>query len=247
MHNAQVVLPGMDGSCVLVEKFEEALLRKDKSRKVILIEYPKEEYLDYDGIAKRLTEEWIPRQLPKDNRGYVLVSQSYSCHVGLRLRTNNILRAHVFINAFAGRPAPSFLWRLFPRILFKIPPPSRIAAPLFLGREYHEDMRKVQMEGSRVDSQVMSYRLRDCLNEDSWHLWRNSRAIQSHSTLYLCGDADPIVGSTSMAAAMRNARDDVHWVVVNNGPHLLLQRFGEQCAFIIDDFLINLCKSHTPI
>ncbi len=232
----------MDGSGVLLDEFSTSLKQADPTREVVLIEYPRDEYLDYDTLATRLRNEWVPALLPPDGRGYVLVSQSYSAHVGLRLRAAGRLRAHVFINAFAGRPltVPRAAWRLFPRVLFRVPPPSRIAAPIFLGWAEHEGMRKVQLMAAECDPFVMSHRLRDCLAEDSWHRWRDAEALPGRSTLYLCGAGDPLVGSRKMAAVMREARDDIAWVVVDNGPHLLLQRFGRKCAATIDEFLANL-------
>lgn len=233
----------MDGSGVLLDDFCTTLKSSDPTREVVLIEYPQDEYLDYDTLATRLKNDWIPEKLPSDNRGYVLVSQSYSAHVGLRIRAaTGRLLAHVFINAFAGRPLtlPRVAWRLFPRILFRIPPPSRIAAPIFLGNSQHDAMRKVQLKAAECSAEVMSHRLRDCLAEDSWHRWRDGVALPGRSTLYLCGAADPLVGGTNMARLMRDARDDISWVKIDNGPHLLLQRFGNRCAKTIDEFLANI-------
>lgn len=229
----------MDGSAVLLEDFASALNTGDGGRRVRCVQYPRNAHLGFDALARYVQEEYI-HSLPNDDRGVAVVSQSYSAHVGLRLHA----RAHVFVNGFAGPPLRSSLplWRLFPPQLFRMPPPPWLAAPLFLGRD-SAAMRKVQLEGSRVDPAVMALRLRDCLVEDSWHRWRNAEALTGSSTLYLCGKSDPIVGNNQIASAMRQARDDIAWVDVPDGPHLLLQSNGPQCANAIDNFLANLLNA----
>eukprot|EP00171_Calliarthron_tuberculosum_P012509 IDg12509t1 len=130
---------------------------------------------------------------------------------------------------------------MFPTQLFRVPPPSWLAAPLFLGNN-SAAMQKVQLEGSLVNPAVMALRLRDCLVEDSWHRWRNAQALAGSSTLYLCGKRDPIVGNSQIADAMRKARDDIAWVDIPDGPHLLLQSNAGRCAGAIDNFLTNLLE-----
>lgn len=248
----------MDGSGVLLDKFSDALRKQDPTRRVVSIQYPEEEYLSYDELARLVSTRWIP-QLLDGERGYVIVSQSYSAHVGLRLpvdsakSANPALLGHVFVNAFAGTPLtiPRSAWRLFPRVLFSVPPPASLAARIFLGRGSYDsydsylaaDMRKVQLKAAKVDPQVMSYRLRDCLSEDSWHRWRNTASFPDDRVQYLAGAADPLVGGTQMAQAMRSARNNVEFVEINNGPHLLLQRYGEECADAVNKFIQSLNTS----
>lgn len=228
-----VILPGMDGSGILLDEFTKTMRLRDNSRRVECVQYPRDAHLGYDALSRYVQDHYI-YAIPDDGRGIAIVSQSYSAHVGFRLDA----KARIYVNGFAGPPFRSTLplWKLFPEQLFQVPPPSWLASLLFLNGDCAA-MRKVQLEGANVNPEVMALRLRDCLSEDSWHRWRNTKLLPGHSTLYLRGLSDPIVGSREISHKMRRAREDITWVDVENGPHLLLQQFGAKCAHIVDDFL----------
>lgn len=109
-----------------------------------------------------------------------------------------------------------------------------MVSDIFLGKGA-KDMELVQAAGAAVSPTVMRHRLDLCLRENSWHIWRRKDLLPSKSTLYLRGDADVIV-TDRQAQQIHNARPDIAWVSIPNGPHLLLQRFGVQCAKVVDEF-----------
>lgn len=235
-----VVLPGLDGSSLLLDKFLSSL-RREPGRVVRALEYPSDRYLDYDELESYVRDALKDDE--DDGRGHVLVGQSYSAHVVLRVPT----RARVLVNGFVSAPwgLPPYAWRIVPEGIWSTPPSpalTALAAPVFLGTEAsatHErnDMVIVHRAGASVRPEVMTSRLRASLHEDAWHLWRDRDAVPGDSTMYLAGGSDRIVGNTPHAEKMRRARTDITWNIVPNAPHLLLQTHGSQCAKLVDDFL----------
>lgn len=235
-----VILPGMDGSGVLLNDFTHSLQEDDATRKVVAVQYPKTKHMTFDELRDFVASEYLS-SFADDDRGYLVVCQSYSAHVGFRMhdsKTPGTLRGQVFVNGFAGPPGPRVFhgrgW-LFPPVVFERQPPDWVAARFLLGGDAPR-MSMVQSAVADVSSDVMAARLDACLTEDAWHRWRSPYITPGSSTLFLCGTADPVVGSTEMARKMKMAREDVGWVEVLHGPHLLLQRFGGQCAEAIDEY-----------
>ncbi len=236
-----VVLPGMDGSGVLLEDFSAGLQEADPSRKVVKVQYPKTTHLNFDELRKFVVSDYLSA-FSDDSRGYIVVCQSYSAHVGFRLNDGDVpgvLRGQVHVNGFTEPPGPRIFrgrgW-LFPQILFEQPPPDWLAAQLLLGGDA-PNMRTVQMAGAGVAASVMAARLQDVASPRIRGTdGRCPRLTPGDCTLFLCGAADPVVGASELAKKMRRARRDVGWVEVLHGPHLLLQRFGYRCAQAVDDY-----------
>lgn len=236
----------MDGTDLLLDPFRQVMSTPDDPNRIIAVNYPFNQSLTIPELVTFVTHNYLA-PLSEDPRGYILLSQSFSGHVGLHLsqmRTPGNLRAQIFVNAFASPPGPSLLrGNPIPApvtdALFRRQPPPWLVGRMFLG-ENTTGMHVVQAAASRVAPNVMSQRLSLCLSENSWHVWRRRDVLQASRTLYLRGVDDAIV-SRREAREMQLARPDVEWVEIPRGPHLLLQSFGTECGIAVDLFCERVC------
>lgn len=235
----------MDGTDLLLDSFRRQLCTPDDPDRVIAVDYPYAQSLSIQDLASLVVAKYLS-PLERDRRGYVLVNQSFSGHVGLQLAIRNLrrLRGQVFVNCFASPPGPKFLQNIpftATSSLFKRQPPPWMVSRIFLGPSA-TGMDHVQAAASRIKPEVMSHRLSLCLTEDSWHLWRNRRLLPSSQTLYLRGDNDLLIPKPQ-AQQLRSARPDIEWVTVPKGPHLLLQRYGTECGVAVENFCSRMQPS----
>lgn len=235
----------MDGTELLLRDFRAALCGPADSGRVVGVAYPRDEELSVAALAAHVTDAYLTA-LADDPRGYVLVNQSFSGHVGLRLAASapRGLLGQVFVNAFASPPGPAWLHGarfLPPAALMRRQPPPWMVSRIFLGPD-GSGMSAVQAAGAANRPEVMRDRLRLCLTEDSWHVWRNRTLLPGDATLYLRGDGDVIV-SEERAKEMQDARPDIAWVRVPKGPHLLLQRHGRESARAVEQFCEQVAKA----
>jgi pimeloyl-ACP methyl ester carboxylesterase len=249
-----VVLPGMDGSPLLLDGFKRSLGSApdgpDPTR-VVTMQYPRLSHLKTEALCKHIVCGLAP--LANDMDGYIIVAQSYSCHAALRVCCRHfsgvaplpgVFLGLTLVNGFCSPPGPRWLrntGRLVPPAAFRFQPPSALVSTMFLGAtgNTNGEMDIVQAAGGVVDPKVMAGRLTDCLSEDSWAEWRDP-VLRGDSVMYLAGSDDFLVGATGMVREMKTARDDIDFVFIEDGPHLLLQRFPESSARAIDEFAKKL-------
>lgn len=248
-----VLLPGMDGtSALLVDTFARHLCNSgpggsDPSR-VVLVDYPRHRCLSCSQLAEHVMETYL-RPLSSDERGYVIVAQSFSGHVALHLLNNccgnpsgklpGVYKGTVFVNGFCSLPMSwaKPIIRALPQSIFARQPPAWLAARFFFGRDGSvSQMKAVQDVVSPVAPFVMKARLLAVANENSWHLWRDQSVLPECTALFLYGSGDVLVGATDHIKLLQESRMDVDFVGVEGGAHLLLQTKGAACASLIDDF-----------
>lgn len=248
-----VLLPGMDGTAsLLIDNFARYICNPgagvaDASR-VVLVDYPRDRYLSSRELADYVAESYLA-PLADDERGYVLVAQSFSGHVALQLSSRRksetseplpgLYKGTVFVNCFCSLPVrwagPAL--RAVPESVFKRQPPAYFVAHFFLGQRGGSGMMEaVQKVVRPVLPSVMKSRLLLIVDEDSWHLWRDSAVLSESNALFLYGSGDLLVGGTEHIALLRNSRRDIEFVEVPGGPHLLLQTDGVECARVVDEF-----------
>lgn len=229
----------MDGSELMLDNFSAAISSRNDPHRVIGVNYPSDLELSVAELADFVSSTYL-RTLSSDSRGYLLVSQSFSGHVGMDLARSQQpgrMLGQVFVNTFASPPGPSWLHngRLrVPEALFRRQPPPWMVSRIFLGED-GTGMDIVQAAGAQVEPRVMRHRLDICLAHDSWPVWRCPDLLPGDRTLYLRGEDDTIVADEA-AVRMRKARPDIPWVHVPDGPHLLLQRCGRPAAQAVHRF-----------
>lgn len=227
----------------MLNNFRNAICSNNDLKRVIGVHYPRDEELSVPDLADFVTTEYLT-PLRNDPRGYVVVSQSFSGHVGMNLAHKpapGIMIGQVFVNAFVSPPGPSWIQngRLrLPSNFFQRQPPPWMVSSMFLGAG-GSGMDIVQAAGAKVAPHVMRQRLDICLAHDSWATWRCTDTLPGNRTLYIRGDADAIVANDA-AEQMRKARPDIFWESVPDGPHLLLQRFGRPAARSVHKFCERL-------
>lgn len=237
----------MDGTDLLLDKFRETTSSADDRNRVVGVNYPFTKPFTIPQLADFVIEHYL-KPLSDDPRGYVLVNQSFSGHVGLhlsQLQLPGTLHGQVFVNCFTSPPGPSFIRGIPSYIttpLFRNQPPPWLVGRIFLGPN-STGMHTVQAAASQVEPVIMSQRLSLCLTENSWHLWRSPNLIPPETTLYLRGDDDVII-SQRESQRMKLARPDIPWVRIPHGPHLLLQRYGSECGTAVNQFCRQLSE-HT--
>lgn len=235
----------MDGSELMLESFRTAISSHNDRDRVIGVQYPLDRHLSVTELADFVSSTYLS-SLSQDPRGYVLVSQSFSGHVGMSLACDHLpgrMMGQVFVNAFASPPGPSWIHngRLrIPAAMFRRQPPPWMVSRIFLGED-GTGMDVVQAAGAKVEPSVMRHRLDICLGHDSWATWRCSELLPGDRTMYLRGGDDAIVANDA-AQQMRKARPDISWVHVPDGPHLLLQRCGRPAARAVHKFCERLSR-----
>lgn len=233
----------MDGTDLLLTKFRNETSTPDDPNRVIAVDYPFNKNMTISELGDFVCEKYLT-PLTKDERGYILVNQSFSGHVGFHLSqqyTPGKIRGQVFVNAFASSPAPAALRYIptsFTDSLFRNQPPPWLVGRVFLGRK-PIGMGDVQSAAAQVEPFVMSHRLSICLNENNWHIWRRRDLLPAERTMYLRGDNDLILRKHE-ARKIKLARPDVRWVQIPEGPHLLLQKHGKRCGIAVNEFCSRL-------
>ncbi|CAN8070456.1 unnamed protein product [Agarophyton chilense] len=84
-----VVLPGLDGTDLLLDRFRRQLCAPDDPNRVIAVDYPYERILSVQEMATFVIDNHLAK-LGNDKRGYVVVNQSFSGHVGFQLARHNL-------------------------------------------------------------------------------------------------------------------------------------------------------------
>lgn len=248
-----VLLPGMDGTAsLLIDNFARYICNTgvgsaDASR-VVLVNYPRDRYLSSRELADHVAESYLA-PLADDERGYVLVAQSISGHIALQLASRQqsetlaalpgLYKGTVFVNSFCSLPMrwAGPVLRALPESVFTRQPPAYLVARFFFGQSGSSVMMKaVQKVVQPVLASVMKSRLLMIIDEDSWHMWRDSSVLPESDALFLFGSGDLLVGGTKHMTLLRESRGDVKFVEVRGGPHLLLQTNGAECARLVHEF-----------
>jgi Alpha/beta hydrolase family len=247
-----VLLPGMDGTAsLLIDRFARQICRGSAgamamdATRMVLVDYPRDRHLSCSALAE-FVAEWYLLPLADDERGYVVVAQSFSGHVALYLsscRAGNRKRlpghkGTVFVNCFCSLPtrwAKPFMGAI-PETVFARQPPAWVTTRFFFGRGgTPTQMRAVQDVVAPVLPSVMKARIDAIANEDTWYLWRDLLLLPE--ALYIYGSADVLVGATKHVGLLRESRRDVEFVGVVDAGHLVLQTHGEMCARLIEGFV----------
>mgnify|MGYP001628043646 CR=1 FL=1 len=223
-----IVLPGLDGSSTLSS---ELCAHLDGDLDVEAVDFPSDQPLDYGRL-----EAWIRAALPGDGGGFVVVAQSFSGPVAIRLAADPPprLRAVVLAATFAEAPAPRSL-----RLLFARPSWLPSALPAFAIRRYltGEDASDALVDAVRdavraLPPEVLAHRVQQVLEVDVRAELRRARV----PVLVLEGTGDRLV---SRRRSVGWARPDLPLARLD-APHLVLQRAALEAAREIRRFTAGL-------
>jgi pimeloyl-ACP methyl ester carboxylesterase len=224
-----VLLPGLHGTCELLQPFVAALGEGVEAQ---AIDYPRDRVLDHAQLA-----DLVRPKLPTD-RPFVLLGESFSGPVALRLAADRPRRLQgvVLSTSFAASPRPAM--RRFAGLARTVPAsalPMSVFTFWLLGRWSTPALRaafaKVLAE---VDSDVLAERLIASLFADVTALLPEIRV----PLLYLRGRADRLVPPAAagiVAAGVKDTR-----IVELDAPHCLLQAIPAQAARVVGEYLVQL-------
>jgi pimeloyl-ACP methyl ester carboxylesterase len=215
---AVVLLPGMDGSGVLLDEFVSELHSQS-----IVVSYPTDQPLGYAEL-----EQYVRSRLPLDEP-FVLLAESFSGPLAIVLAANPPpkLLALVLVCTFARLPVPPFTLRWVKPIellpLWRTP--ISLASRLLFGRFRSEAKDAVLSRAiSAVTPRTWRARFRAVLSADKTPaLCRIGVPL-----LYLRASEDWVVFSS--ASAVISAHVPGSKVVEIEGPHFLLQSKPKECA-----------------
>lgn len=203
-----IVLPGLDGTGDLLVPFAEASGAR-------VVTYPPDRALSLD--------EYVELAAREVDGEAVVIAESFSGPVALRLAKKVPLAALVLVGTFVTPPLPRMLRWLPLSLLARLDVPDRLLAWWMLAPfSTPERLRAIRDALGRVDPEVVASRMRIALSVDEREPLRRTRM----PLLDLRGSDDRLVWG-DQRGRMRAARPDVTAITVE-GPHaLLFTRPGE--------------------
>jgi hypothetical protein len=186
-----VLLPGLDGTGKLFEPFINAL---PSNIEPVIIAYPENEYLGYEGLA-----QYVLGQLPKEERYYLLV-ESFSGPIGYLLAKKNLenMLGVIFVATFLHSPIKLLvkLSSILPlALILKLPIPNIVIKWFFLGMQ--ADLRVIGLLKKtlrKINSKIISFRVKEVRN-----LVLNLEKININS-YYVQALNDKLVASKELSA-----------------------------------------------
>jgi pimeloyl-ACP methyl ester carboxylesterase len=224
-----VLLPGLHGTCELMQDFAAAL---GEDARVQAVDYPHDTVLGHAALADRVRPT-LPIGKP-----FVLLGESFSGPVALRLAAERPhgLRGVVLSTSFAVNPRPALA--RFANLARAVPAqalPLGIFTFWLLGRWSTPKLRAQFADVlARVDGEVLAERLIACLQADVRELLPDVDV----PLLYLRGRHDRLVPPAAgdlVAQAVKDAR-----IVELDAPHCLLQAIPAQGAKAVREFVQQL-------
>jgi len=221
-----VLLPGLDGTGALFERFVRAA---PAGLRLQLASLPAEP-IGYLELSRHLEADL---SLSRDD---VLLAESFSGPLAMYLAAKHKVAQLVLCNTFARPPLPRFLRSFARPALFRIPPPAVLIRRYLLGLDATDTLvRQVRGVIASVPPEVLSARVRAVLSVDAagW------LAQCSMPILYLRSTEDHLVSDASVVALVAAASVPVSVSRVP-GPHLLLQAAPERVWSAISQALLQL-------
>lgn len=214
-----ILLPGLDGTGAL---FDPLMAAVTSDAPLQVISYPDAELLTYSDLV-----ELVRPQLPER---CVLVAESFSGPVGIRLASDPRVLALALCNSFASPPRAAFLRHFVSQRWLALPAPEWVIRQFLVGRDASPDLvSKVSQTLKCMSPAVAAARLRAVLGVDEREALRRC----NKPVLYLRGSEDRLV----KASAVDEIRTLLPSVEVRSiaGPHFLLQaRPVESWAAIVE-------------
>lgn len=221
-----IILPGTDGTGVLLDEFRAALgdVRAD------VIAYPRDRALDHAALAA-----WIRPQLPTQER-YVLLGESFAGPLAVLLAAEAAHACAGVVLCASFVRHPSALLRAFAPLCAFAPVrgvPTALLARWLLGRwSTPAWRRRLRVALALVPPNVLRARLRAALRVDV----RADLARVCVPLLHLAPTRDRVVPAVAAARAIAAQAPQAQRRSID-GPHFLLQAAAPECAAAVRAFL----------
>jgi pimeloyl-[acyl-carrier protein] methyl ester esterase len=203
-----VLLPGMDGTGALFDRFRTAAPPHVALEVVALPAEP----LTYEQIEQAIAPVVAPTP------DTVLLAESFSGPLALRLAARARVAAVVLVNGFVRSPVPARLARMATPMFFRLPVPEMLLRRKLLGTDADAALvAELRAALDRVPAKVLASRVKEIARLDA----TGALARLDCPLLYLRGADDRLVGEASVEAIRAHAPAVVVGRVA--GPHLLLQ------------------------
>jgi pimeloyl-[acyl-carrier protein] methyl ester esterase len=200
-----VLLPGMDGTGLLYRDFVRHAPAGFETDVVRLPDEP----LPYAELARRMAPTLTP--------GCVVVAESFSGPIGIRLARMAPIGALVLCNTFVAPPLPSILRFLAIPLLFRAPVPAAAVRRWMAGPDAPDELvARIREAIASVPPALLASRLRSVLTADE----TDALAGCAAPVLHLRGVDDRLVRERGARGIAGSPRVTVARIP---GPHLLLQ------------------------
>jgi len=215
-----VLLPGMDGTGLLLEDFANAL---PTSLRPQIVRYPPE-VCSYREVDRFLRSSGL------DAEPFVLLGESFSSVAAIAWAATNqpTLRGLVICVGFATPPVRRWLRSissLLSHLLFALPRPRFLTRHFTAGRNAPQPLvRQLETIRATVPAETFAARIRAILSCDA----RKELGRVSVPILFLHAEDDRLI-SRDRLEEMRRIRPDAE-VEIFPGSHMLLQRHAERAA-----------------
>lgn len=223
-----VLLPGLDGTCILFEQFAATLSR---SFDVLPIAYPTDKVLDYEQLV-----DYVGARLP--DKPFILLAESFAGPLALHLTAagKHPIRGLILCVTFAHYP----LWWLAPMAVVVDYLPIYWLRDTQISRQMMQRelgdalLAEVGRAVAAVKPEVMLARMRFVLRMDASAPLRQVRVPM----LYMRATEDMVVRGSAWQHINRQ-RPDVKLLEFPTH-HFLLQSMPEACTAAIADFAAGL-------
>jgi pimeloyl-ACP methyl ester carboxylesterase len=225
-----LVLPGMDGTGLLLNPFIESLGRRVDAQ---LFDYPTHVIQSYEEIISN-----VEAMLPRTGEDFAILAESFAGPVALSLAQKGIpgLRALILVVSFAATPR-HFLLQLTRYLpmdrLLGLPVPRRFARRLMLGGSAPEGtLDKLFEVFYMISPEVLASRL-DEMRKLTLH-----QEVLDMPAMYIQATDDLLLPDNALNDVKAFLPQiEVHRI---DGPHLILDTQPKTCARLVVGFLESL-------
>ena len=215
-----VLLPGLDGTGELFAPFVAAA---PQGINAIVVDYP---------TSKASIDALERRALEKVTDGCIVIAESFSGPIGVRIAADDRVRALILCNSFIKSPIVPALRHLVIAPLFAIPIPAFMLRFLLLGRRANPALvMSARSALRRLPASIVAHRVRQVLQTEERSTIRSLRK----PVLYLRGLSDNLVSERSWRD-LQAIRPDAQIVRIP-GPHMLFQVSPAECWNAIERFV----------
>jgi len=227
-----VILPGLDGTGLLLERFVDRL---SADFEVTVISYPMDPKLGYAELA-----ELVREQLP--SKPFILLGESFSGPIAIELAAREKERTQGLVLAvsFAKSPLPSFLAPLANMFNSRLAPKWLSQAMLLSGFDDNALSRKLQSVLASLPDAVVRKRLSEVATVDKTDLLRQIEC----PILYLRGSQDRLVGKGSADLICQSIKNS--HIEVLDAPHMLLSTHADEVAETMRTVNAGVKTHHWP-